>query len=170
MWSRRRRVLALLALAPVGACGFRPVYGRRSDDAGLAADLRAIAVPNAQSQLTFELRRALLDELNPTGTATPSLYRLDYRLTRTGENLAIQLDGIVTRVDRVLRAVYSLRDLQSDRTLHRGQVQRTASFNVRGEPFADRIAEEDADRRAARALAVAMRQQLVAFFERRETA
>jgi LPS-assembly lipoprotein len=170
MWSSRRGALALLGLAPLAACGFRPVYGRRDDSDGLAAELRAIAVPDARSQVTFELRRALLDELNPTGAPTASLYRLDYALSGTTEDLAIQLDAIVTRIDRTLRAVYSLRDLETDAVLHRGQVQRTASFNVRGEPFADRIAEEDADRRAARAVAVGVRQQLAAFFERRNPA
>ena len=48
----------------------------------------------------------------------------------------------------------------------RGRVQRTASFNIRGAPYSDLIAEEDADRRVAEALAVALRQQLVAHFER----
>ncbi len=165
-WSRRGLLLALAAVLP--GCGFRPVYGRRSDDAGLAEDLRAIRLPNASGRIDYTLRQALVGELNPTGTSTAERYQLDYALSRSSEELAIQLDAVVTRIDRTIGATYTLRDLADDRVLYQGRAERTASFNVRGEPYADRIAGEDADRRATRELAVAIRQQLVAYFERRE--
>ncbi|TVQ31638.1 MAG: hypothetical protein EA356_14020 [Geminicoccaceae bacterium] len=166
----RRAVLAGFALLPLGACGFRPVYGRRDDAGGLAEELRAIRLPDAGSVVGYELRRALLAELNPAGTPTLERYRLAYTISRSTEALAVQVDAVVTRRDRTIGAVYALHDLEEGRVVYRGQARRTASFNIRGEPFADRIAEDDADRRAARELAVAMRQQLVAFFERRTDA
>jgi hypothetical protein len=87
-------------------------------------------------------------------------------LARDVEDLAIQLDAVVTRQDLTVAAVYELSDTADGRVLARGRVERTASFNIRGEPYSDLIAEEDADRRVADALAVALRQQLVAHFER----
>ncbi len=170
MWWSRRTFLLGAALAPLAGCGFRPVYGRRDDAGGLAEDLRAIRLPDAGSRLGYELRQGLAAELNPTGTPTLERYRLAYTLTRASEGLAVQLDAVVTRVDRIVGASYVLHDLSDDRVLYRGRVERTASYNVRGEPFADRIADQDADSRAVRELAVAMRQQLVAYFERREDA
>lgn len=162
-WSRRG---VLLALAPAAACGFEPVYAPSATEGSLADELAAVALPDAESRFGFALRRALERQLDPTGRGEIKRYRLETRLTRTVEDLAIQLDAVVTRQDLTVAAVYELIDVADGRVVDRGRVERTASFNIRGAPYSDLIAEEDADRRVAEALAVALRQQLVAHFER----
>ncbi len=158
--------MALLAAVP-GACGFEPIYGRGGDTtSGLGDELAAVAVPDATDRLTFELRQQLVDQLNPTGVAVVPRYRLDWRIVRDIEDLAIQLDAVVTRQDLTLAASYALIDLEEDVVVDRGRVLRRASFNIIQDPYNDLVAEEDANRRAASALAVALRQQLVAYFER----
>jgi len=112
------------------------------------------------------LRRALERQLDPTGRGAAERYRLETRLRRQVEDLAIQLDAVVTRQDLTVAAVYELVELGEGRVVDRGRVERAASFNIRGEPYSDLVAEEDADRRVAEALAVALRQRLVAHFER----
>ncbi len=168
MWWSRRGVLGLAAVAPAAAtaCGFEPVYAPNASDGSLAAELAAVALPDAESRFGFELRRALERQLDPTGRGEAKRYRLETRLSRDVEDLAIQLDAVVTRQDLTVAAVYELIDAADERVLDRGRVERTASFNVRGAPYSDLVAEEDADRRVAEALAVALRQQLVAHFER----
>jgi LPS-assembly lipoprotein len=163
-WSRRG--LLLVAVGAPAACGFEPVYAPRAEDGGLASALAAVDLPDAESRFGFELRHALERQLDPTGRGAAKRYRLETRLSRSVEDLAIQLDAVVTRQDLTVAAVYELVDLAEGRVLDRGRVERTASFNIRGEPYSDLTAEEDADRRVADALAVALRQQLVAFFER----
>jgi len=162
-WSRR----AVLAGAGAGAaCGFEPVYAPGTADDALAAELAAVALPDADSRFGFELRRALERQLDPTGRGAAERYRLEIRLRRQVEDLAIQLDAVVTRQDLTVAAVYELVELGEGRVVDRGRVERAASFNIRGEPYSDLVAEEDADRRVAEALAVALRQRLVAHFER----
>ena len=163
-WSRRGALLAAAALT--AACGFEPVYAPGASDGALAAELAAVQLPDAQTLFDFELRRALERQLDPTGRGAAPRYRLETRLTRRVEDLAIQLDGVVTRQDLTVAAVYALIDAADGRVLDRGRVARTASFNIRGAPYSDLVAREDADRRVAEALAVALRQQLVAHFER----
>jgi LPS-assembly lipoprotein len=163
-WSRRT-VLAALAPA-VAACGFEPVYAPGTSGGAVAGELAAVALPDAETPFGFALRRALERQLDPTGRGEAKRYRLETRLTRSVEDLAIQLDAVVTRQDLTVAAVYELVDAVDGRVLDRGRVERTASFNIRGAPYSDLIAEEDADRRVAEALAVALRQQLVAHFER----
>ena len=156
----------LLATAAPAACGFEPVYAPTATEGALAAELAAVELPDAETRFEFELRRALQRQLDPTGRGAAKRYRLRTRLARDVEDLAIQLDAVVTRQDLTVAAVYELSDTADGRVLARGRVERTASFNIRGEPYSDLIAEEDADRRVADALAVALRQQLVAHFER----
>lgn len=148
------------------SCGFEPVYAPGTGDDVLSAELAAVALPDAETRFGFELRNALARQLDPTGRGAVERYRLRLRLTRSVEDLAIQLDAVVTRQDLTVAAVYELIDLADERVLDRGRVERTASFNIRGAPYSDLVAEEDADRRVAEALAVALRQQLVAHFER----
>jgi len=148
------------------ACGFEPVYAPGTTDDALAAELAAVELADADSRFGFELRRALQRQLDPTGRGAPERYRLQTRLTRQVDDLAIQLDAVVTRQDLTVAAVYELVELAEGRVVDRGRVVRAASFNIRGEPYSDLVAEEDADRRVAEALAVALRQRLVAHFER----
>ncbi|MEO1091248.1 MAG: hypothetical protein AAFX81_11470 [Pseudomonadota bacterium] len=162
--------MALLAAGGLGACGFEPVYGRLDDDGALAAELRAISLPDAVDRISFEFRSALADQLSPTRRRDVPRYALSYQLTRYVQDLAVQLDATVTRKDLVLIVVYQMVDLAENRVVDRGQIQRLASFNISGEPFGDQVAEEDAERRAAGAAAVAVRQLLVAHFRRRAAA
>jgi LPS-assembly lipoprotein len=164
-WSRRA-VLAGAGAGAVAACGFEPVYAPGTADDALAGELAAVQLPDAETVFGFELRRALERQLDPTGRGAAKRYRLDTRLRRQVEDLAIQLDAVVTRQDLTVAAVYELVELAEGRVVDRGRVERTASFNIRGAPYSDLVAEEDADRRVAEALAVALRQRLVAHFER----
>ncbi len=163
-WSRRR--LTATALLALGGCGFEPVYARRDAEAPLQSDLAAIELPDARSELTFKVRTAVLDQLNPTRASVPTRFRLDWQLARRISSLIIQLDGVVTRRDYALAATYALIDLGENAVVDRGRVERIASFNVTRDPYNDLVAREDAERRAAQALAVALRQQLTAYFER----
>lgn len=167
MWWSRRALAVALAGAPV-ACGFEPVYApaRGEADGAVAGELAAVALPDAGDRFDFALRRALARELDPTARGAAPRYRLNLRLDRSAENLAIQLDAVVTRRDLTVAAVYELVELADGRVVDRGRVQRTASYNIRGAPYSDQVAADDAEQRVARALAVALRQQLVAHFER----
>lgn len=166
-----RRALVASGLALLAGCGFEPVYGTAGEPARtLRSELASIELPEANDYRTFELRNALLEQINPTRASVPTRYRLDWRVGRRIENLAIQVDAVVTRQDLTLAATYALIDLADGSVVDRGRVQRTASFNIRREPFSDLVAREDAERRAAAAVAVALRQQLTAHFERQEGA
>lgn len=156
MWSSdrpgRRGILALLALAPLGACGFRPLYAEREGEE-LMAELAAVEIAGLGGRLGQELRNGLLDELNPTGIALPSRYELLVRLSRRENALAIQLDSTVTRYDMILSAAFVLRRREDGEVLLRDNVRRIASYNVRRAPYATLVAEQDAERRAAREVA-----------------
>lgn len=188
MWSpsprgldRRRWLASVVAGLPValGACNLRPLYGRPDSSetaAATAAELAAIEVRAPRTRLGRILENQLIDDLNPAGVVVPKRYRLDVELRRTEKALAIQLDEQVTRFDLTLAAFFSLvpetvpaaasgADDATVPPVYRSAVRRVASYNVIREPFATRVAEQDAERRAAVEVSREIRTLLAIHFE-----
>jgi LPS-assembly lipoprotein len=165
-WSEpvapRRAALVLLAgagAAIVGGCNLRPLHGG-TRGAELNRELAAIEVEPPGNRLAQTLRNFLIDELNPAGLAATPAYTLGFTLERARNALAIQLDDVATRYDLSLAATFELKAKADGRTLYRSAVRRVVGYNVRREPFATLVAEQDAERRAAREVSRQIRTQL----------
>src|SRR5262245_3479748 len=95
MWSRRgllKSVLlasaAVAVAAPLGGCGFRPMYGNASTASTASgvpasvgqqmAGIRINAIANREGQ---QLHNALRDRFNPLGQPADSAYTLAVNLT-----------------------------------------------------------------------------------------
>jgi LPS-assembly lipoprotein len=163
---RRRTLLAGLG-AVLGACNFRPLYLVQSTTAApVQAELAAIEIQGLAGRLGFLVRNALLDELNPATAAVPPRYTLFVQLYSRADALGIQLDNTVTRYNLLLSAAFQLRSKERNDLLYASQVQRVASFNVSREPYADLIASQEAERRAAQEVATDIRTLLAVQFAR----
>lgn len=164
--TRRAALGRLTALAgglALAGCNLRPVHAPAVEPAVNPA-LAAIAVEEASGRRDFVLRDYLLDELNPAGLAVPQLYTLQFALERELNALAIQLNDEITRYNLILAARFELRRDVDSQPLYRSAVRRVASYNVRRDPFATLVAQQDAERRAARELARAIRTMLTLYF------
>jgi LPS-assembly lipoprotein len=165
-WSEpfpRRRLLLLAAALPLAGCNLRPLHvGARG--AALNRDLAAVEVDPADRRLDQTMRNFLIEELNPAGVQLPPEYRLTVVLQRAKNALAIQLDDVATRFDLSLAATFELKAKADSRVLYRSAIRRVVSYNVRSEPFATLVAEQDAERRAAREVSRQIRTQLALYF------
>jgi LPS-assembly lipoprotein len=167
MWRRRMLLVSLGAV--LGACGFRPLYLAQGTTEGpVRAELAAIEVQGLGGRLGYLVRDALLDELNPATAAVPPRYVLHVQLSSRADALGIQLDNTITRYNLILIARFQLRERTTQRIVYRSLVQRAASYNVSQQPFADLIAEQDAERRAARELSTDIRTHLAVHFARED--
>lgn len=169
----RRTVLTALggALAgSLGGCGFRPLYGGAgdADEPAVREQLAAVEIRGLGGRLGQVLRNDLLDLLNPSGAPVPASYVLAVELRRFASALGIQLDNTITRYNLVLVARFQLRERDTQRVLYRSLVRRVSSYNVSQQPFADLIAEQDAERRVAREVANDIRTQLAVHFVRED--
>lgn len=167
--NRRFAVFAgftLAAMAPLGACGFRPLLAE-ADGESVRGQLAAVHVKGLNSRLGQQLRIALEDNLDPISSNTPTLYDLRIRLRRSNKALAIQLDNTITRFNLTLSASFNLKRSEDNQLLYRSRVRRVASYNVRRAPFATLTARQDAERRAAKELADDIRTLLALHFQRR---
>lgn len=166
---RRRRLGLLLAAAlpALGACGLRPVYGPQAQ-AEVVPELAAIEVAPQGGALGVAFRNALIDELNPSGVTVPPAYKLEVELLVAQADLMIQLNDTATRSNLILGAVFTLQRKADGQPLYSSATRRVASYNVRSDPFATLVAEQDAERRAAREVARQIRTMLALFLTERK--
>jgi LPS-assembly lipoprotein len=164
-WSDTLPRFAALLLVALGACNLQPIYGRKEAQV-VVPDLAAIDVTQLYGRRGQYLRGYLIDELNPAGVQVPPEYQLDIVLRQESNSLAIQLDNTPTRANLALGAAFTLKRRSDGVTLYDSAVRRVVSYNIRSDPFATLITEQDAERRAAREVARQIRAMLSIYFAR----
>lgn len=171
-WSdgvRLRRALVIASILLLAGCGLTPLYGGATGER-VRAQLTTVAIEAPRSRLGAALQQALQREIEAAGPpAAAPRYLVKVTLERRRDALLVQLDDSITRYELTLTARYDLYDLSQDRVLLRTAAQRSASFNVVQQPYADAIAERDAEERATRELARAIRNRLALFFAGEES-
>jgi hypothetical protein len=151
---RRRRALLLALSAGLGACNFRPMLlARAGNNETVRAELAAIEVRAPGDRLDYLVRNALFDELNPTSAKVPQRYILIVQVRSRARALGIQLDSTITRYNLTVTALFELREKGENLVLVDSSAEGVSSYNVSREPYADLIASQTAERRAAELVA-----------------
>jgi LPS-assembly lipoprotein len=159
-WSRR--AVLSLALLPLGACGFHPLYSEET----LAADepaLAAIVVVPIADRIGQQLELSLREALNPRGISVEPRYRLTALLTETRVDLGIQRDASSTRGRVDVYVTLTLTEYKSGKSVYNARTQSTSAFNILQDAYAAQVAEEDARTRTVRDLSVEIRTRLALF-------
>ncbi len=157
--------VAILALAHLAGCGFRPMYGEGNREA-LAA-LAAIKVEPIQDRIGQILRNNLLDRLTPFGEPARPLYRLNVEISESQRGLAIEEDDETTRFNLRISASFKLFDASTGAAIYNGSTRAVGSYNAVQSDFATLFSEQDTARRAVDVVSDEIRTQLAAFFSRR---
>ena len=164
-WSRRR-ILAILATAPLAGCGFHPLY--RGETAGeYDPTLAAIKVEPIADREGQMLEMALREKLNPRGVAVPQLYTLKVVLTLARSDLGIQRNATSTRSEIDASASYALNGVGVGVS---GSTRTITAFDLQNDAWAATVAENDARTRAVEALADAIVTRLTLWARQRDAA
>lgn len=157
-----RKLLALLALFALSACGLSPMYAG-GGSASVAQGLAAVDVPAIAGQSGWLVRNALNDRLGVAkagaGNTTPA-YRLDVRLDDSLEALGVLNDDTISRERRILRARYQLIDIASGEVLLDAAAGSDAGIDVVSSEYATIAAEQKALENLALKLAEQMATQV----------
>lgn len=159
------RICAALALLPLAACGFHPLYGRTATGTGIAGSLSQIYVEPIPERVGYQLRNDLLDLFNATGRADDAAYRLKLTLNEEEQAVALQTNTNITRYNYTLKAHYELIPKGSTDVAKSGDVTTLTAYNVAAAPYlyATVAAERDAKDRAANDLAERIRIAVAVF-------
>ena len=152
------RAVAIVVLCSfLLACGFEPLYARRTGGSTYE-QLSAIHIEPIENRTGQLLYNALRDRMNPKGAPQRPAYHLSVKLEEARSELATRSDEFATRADVTMTAVYKLTRASDGAQLFTSRSQVTSSFNILGSEseFANLTSEKDARARAIEELAQVM--------------
>jgi LPS-assembly lipoprotein len=121
-------------------------------------------------RIGYELRNTMIDLLDGPGTPGGASYRLKLGLTQTTQGIALQNDATITRYNDTLTVTYELFDA-AGHVVTKGAETGLSAYNVLpSSPSANYgtlIAQQDADKRAAKDIANRIRFDLNVYFSKR---
>jgi len=155
-----------VALLPLAACGFSPVYGAGPDSSFASSgpiqvnEIRATATAGAASGRTGHFLRQELVRTIGQGVPGFSSGVLDVSLRQSIDRLAFAPDQAASRSDYVGRATWTLRGADGG-ILGTGSVEERASFNFANAAYSDLAAQTAAQERLATLLARSIRAEMI---------
>lgn len=153
-----RRGLGLVAAAALSvalsACGFTPLYGEAA-----TAGLSRVVVETPDTRLGYRLRERLEDALLYDRAVTPD-WRLDVALEPSRRPLGRRIDDTAARYEMTLVGQWTLTPLSGGEA-RTGRETVTVTYAASDQPYAAIAAQEDAEGRAAEALAQRIRLALI---------
>ena len=138
------KYLTITALLFLTACGFHPVYGtNKHTPIGIETKFQQIAIDSIPNREGQYLRNALIDRLYRNGRAKNTAYTLTITpLHETQRDLDITVDSNTTRAQLRIETSIALIDATTHKPLFTRAINATASYNVLGSEFTNRVSEQ----------------------------
>ena len=152
----RSRWLAAMAvcllMAPLSACGLRPMYAGGSSGA-VAQGLSGIEVAPIEGKAGWLVRNALTDRLSQNGSGGQTRYLLEVKLDDQLEGFGLLNNDTIGRERRTLKARYQLVDASNGDILLDATAGSDAGIDVVSSEYATIAAEQTALENLARDVA-----------------
>ncbi|HEX3429929.1 MAG TPA: LPS assembly lipoprotein LptE [Rhizomicrobium sp.] len=156
--------LAVCALATTG-CSFHPLFARNDANGGGPQVFNSIYVdPIVGERAAYELRDSLIDLLRGTSRQDQARYRLSIAMKQAIEGTAVQTNGYITRYSYNMIVDYHLSDAHTGAELTKGTETTVSGYDVVASPYATLVAQQDAQKFAAREIADRIRIDLGVYF------
>jgi LPS-assembly lipoprotein len=164
--SSKLKPLLLLALAPLGGCGFTPLYGQ-SGGSTVAAKLDTIEVQNIPERSGQMLRLALETNLHAAGAPTEQLYSLAVSYGLGATNVGEQQDSSFTRQRFTGTAHWTLSPVGTPgKPLAQGNVTTENALNIIDQQyFALQLETTTVQQQIANQLAAQITSQVAVYFK-----
>lgn len=159
--------LTLIAALFITACGFHPVYGvNKYTPIGAETKFQQISIANLPDREGQYLRNALIDRLYRDGRTTAPTYNLTLTpLRETQRNLDVTIDSDTTRAQLRIETTMQLIDTSTKETLISRTLNSTASYNVLGSEFTNRVSEQSTRENILDDLARQIEMQISLYFK-----
>jgi len=160
------RILPLLLLGSLSACGLRPVYSGGSHGA-VAQKLGNVEVAPIEGKGGWLVRNALNDRLAAMSGNGPA-YKLVVKLDDQISGFGLRADAAVTRERRTLRARYQLIDAATGTQIIDDTAGSDAGIDVTSSEYATIAAEDTALERLSQTIADQIVARLALFATRED--
>jgi LPS-assembly lipoprotein len=159
--------VGVAAAVGVSGCAFHPLFERGDTVRGGQEVFHTIYVdPIEAERAGYELRDSLIDLLEGTSRQDNALYRLKIDVRQTVEGTAIETNGDITRYTYTMIADYALSNIRTGAEITKGSETSVEGYDVVASPYATLVAQQDAQKFAARDIADRIRVDLGVFFRR----
>jgi len=151
-------VAIALAAAPLGGCGFTPLYAQ-PDAAGGLTHIQVVA---PQGRVGYLLREDLDDALGHAKGDAP-LYRLEMVLNQGRQSHGLTANATAQRYELDLTVTYTLIDISNGKVATTGAVVSNISYDSTVQPYAGIAARQDTQDRLAADAAQKIEVQIAAW-------
>jgi LPS-assembly lipoprotein len=153
--------LALACAAPLGGCGFTPLYAQPADHPSLTH----IDVVAPQGRVGYLLREDLDDAFGHDKGA-PAAYKLEMQLGQSREAHGLTVNNVAQRYQLDMTVNFTLTDLATGKVAYTGSVWSAVSYDSAAQPYAGIAARQDTQDRLASVAAQKIQLQLDAWMAR----
>ncbi len=168
------RIVALLGLLSLAACGFTPVYSEKNGSA-TAVQLNGIHVASTSDRTTQLVRNHLISQFSNTGETQSPLYYLNLNVTESLSSALIRRTTDIQRKNLTVNVNYTLQTADRRSVLTKGRTVAIAPYNlvstdfgtISNSEFANVSAEKDARKKAAISVGDDIARRLAAYFATR---
>jgi len=155
------RIIALISLLLISACGFSPLYEAGGSSVTMQAKLAAIEVGPIPDRLGQIMRNRLVDRLNASGATD---YTLAVALRQSSEGFGVRPDAATTQEQLTLVAVIKLTSNEDGTVLFEQELRARTSFDIVQSDFSTITQREDSARRLVLELAERIHRRLALQF------
>jgi LPS-assembly lipoprotein len=135
------KLLLVLPIIALTACGFTPVYGT---DGTANVLMNSVLVQEPKTRNGYLLTKQLETRL---GRTTDPRFDLGLEITTTLDTLNINAKGDIERYNLIGSATYTLHDKQTGEITASGKVISFAGYSATGTTVATQAAQQDAQKR-----------------------
>ena len=162
------RILTLLSLMLLTACGFHPVYGVNKHTAvGAESKFEQIGISNIPDREGVYLRNALIDRLYRNGRPSNIVYNLGISpLRESRRSLDITTGSDTTRAQLKITTKMRLTDAETKKVLIDRDLTSIASYNVLGSEFTNKVSEQSTRENILDDLARQIEMQISLYFNK----
>jgi LPS-assembly lipoprotein len=161
------RLVPLLGLAAVTACGFRPMDAHAPNSTA-QTELAAVAVSPIPNRVGQVMRTGIERRLNPTGLVVPETHTLKVKYGATTVSRGLRNDDSAIRNDYTLTARFELMTAAKDDTpikvLMQGSTVAVTRHNNPQQLYAGYVSTREAEERAAEMAADDIARQIRLYF------
>lgn len=159
--------VALVALGPaLGACQMRPLYGTTSSGTSVRDAMAAVDIGPIPGRVGQRLRNELIFDTTGGGTPPTPEYHLQIAIQQSVSSTLVRLSGDAQGQQYNLSANFQLIDAKNNKVVFKGSTAARAAYDKFEQIFANTRARLDAENRAAREVAEAIRTRVAAYLSR----